>query len=205
MPSLVTIPPRGLGDILDDLNAVASAVSSYKNTGSIGPWFMQEIQAFNQLPTSVAILRQQIASVQGVFTGAGVAGAPSDDVTQAAGLVQGIESNYPAAQADLTNLTIKLLPIMPKLSAGAMDGAVVQALTLNGTQLVEVAHTIAGMVGDRDRARVLLQNAAVNPAVAPAVQNAALAAIQNASQAPWLKWVIGGGIAFVVMRGIMKR
>jgi hypothetical protein len=193
----------GLGNILDDLSALASAFQSYSSTGSMGPWIGQQITAFNQLPNSVTILQQQIASVSQVFSTNGVlATGVGDDVTQAGTLLAGVVANYPAASAQLNALTVRLLPIMSKLYVGNMDADVVQVLTANATETISTMHVITGLLADRDRAQLLVQQAAANPTLSPTIRDQALSALANASGSAWLKYVLYGGAALFILKKV---
>lgn len=195
-----------LGDILDDLNTLASATSSYGDTGSLGPWLSQQLTAFNQLPSTLPILKQQVANVQQVLTAGGAANtAASDDVMRAATLVAGVEQNYPAAAQQVNTLTVHLLPIMPKLYQGQMDGDVVGLLIQHGTEILATLHVVTSLLADRDNATVLVQQAAADPTLSPTLRDQAMSALANASGSAWLKYAIAGGVAWVVLRGLFGR
>jgi len=195
----------GLGDILSDLNAVAAATKAYGVAGGLGPWLTRTLVEFRALPVSVTTLTQQVQNASAILTQAGAGAGPAAQQLRDAGQqLDTIRTSYPGVSQKVAQLTLALLPVMSKIQAGIFDSEVLTALMGSGIDIVATVYSVNTLIGRRDQAQQLMQEAVTSPSLPPTLRGRIYQGMAGAGTADWLKIGVLGVIAFVVIRSVMR-
>lgn len=192
------VEQRRLGDIVSDIATIASAAGSYKDSGSIGPWIASQLTAFQQLPSSLAVLNGQVTNLAKVLPN-------SLDVREAKALAEDIGQRLPSVQAQVQAITVALGPVMPKIYSGTYDGDVLSALASHGANVIGTLSAIGDLLAKRDTAQSKLQSAVTDPTLSPSLRDKAIQALSSAGYSGVLKAAALLGIGYVIIRSVMKR
>lgn len=195
-----------MADILTDLQAIAAGYSSYQKAGGIGPWLAHQLAAFGQLPASLQSLRAQAFALQKVFQGdTSTTPAASEDLQNAIALLDTVNQQYPTAQQQVNDLTITLLPVMPKMSMGIFDADVIEKLTANSPQILATVTVVNRMLVQRDDAAQLLQQAATNPSLPTSLRDKAMRALAGTSWGDLVKYGFIAAVGVLVLKPLLRR
>lgn len=173
-----------IGDLLADVQAAALASDSFRASGSLGPWLAQQLAEFRRLPASLDSLCTQADAVARVLAERGAATTPAgQSVQDAYRLAQSAKAAYPAASLKVDQVTAAIAPVMPKVYAGVWDADVIGALLRSGVDVVSAVHTMTDLIGKRDEAQRLLQEAVTNPGLPSDTRDAAWSAMSRSDVA----------------------
>lgn len=204
MTMLVT-RTRGLGDILSDLENVASAVTSGLSPGGLQAWFQNQIAALNALPNDVKSLQAQIAAITAIVQANGNDSVATAALTAASNDVAAIVAQYPTVNANVGQAMVTVTPLLGSASSTILP------LLANSPALVGAFDGLTTLIAMRDDARTQLQAITTDYNLTADVRAQISAAIVNnvstpTSAASWLGWalVIGGGLlAFKIVRKVL--
>lgn len=195
----------GLGDILSDLNALAAGATGYGVAGGLGPWIVRTLTEFRALPNSVNTLSQQIQQASNVLTQAGAgAGPAAQQLRDAQSQVDNIRTSYPGVAQKVSQLTLALLPVMSKIQVGTFDTEVLTALLGSGVDIVATVYSMNSLIGRRDQAQQLIQDAVTNPTLPPSLRDRVFQGMAGAGATDWLKLGALALIGFVVIKSVMR-
>ncbi len=167
-----------LGDLVADLNTIATASDGYGTAGGLGPWLQNQLVAFRALPSAVASLHRQISGASAVLTQAGAGATTAAQQLRDAGqLVDSISTSYPGVSQKVDRLIVALIPVMPQINAGDFNTTVLTALLGSGLDMVQTVYSVNELLSKRDRAQTLIQQAVTDPSLTTEQRDGALAAM----------------------------
>lgn len=198
-----------IGDLVADLNAVALASNSFRETGSIGPWLAQQLADFRKLPPSLDTICGQADAVSRVLSERGSANTPAGQaVREAYRLAEQAKAQYPGVSVKVDTVTAAIAPVMPKIYAGTWDSDVIAALLRSGGDVALTIHKMTDLIGKRDEAQRLLQEAVTNPTLPSETREAAWSALTSGGTGMTMLRVallLGGGYVLVkALRGMFR-
>ena len=168
----------GLGDIVADLEALASLASAAGSSGGISAWMQAQISQFNALPNVVANLQSIINTLNGALTSAGVSPSAVTGLTQAQSDLTNITASFPTVQQQLGILGVTLYPA---LASGNVGLSTITQVSSQGGDVVATFNGMQQLFAYREDARSILLSIASNPALPVATQQQVTAALQNLS------------------------
>lgn len=193
------VPSRyrsGLGDVVADLEALASLASAAGSSGGISAWMQAQLTAFNALPNVVASLQGIITTLSGALTSGGVVAANVPGLTAAQADLTNITAAYPTVQSQLGIVGVTLYPA---LAAGTFGLSTITALSSQGADVVSMFNGMQQLFAYQEDAIGQLQGVAANPALPVAVQQQVAAALANLAT---LQVAPGGGIGTILVYGV---
>jgi hypothetical protein len=190
-----------VGSVFDDLQAVAGAYQSYRDTGSLASWLSSQMQAFRGVAASVPTLRQQVANVRPIVAGSPAAVSRLD---QASALLDRITAQYPNVNQRVSALVTTLLPILPQLQQGTVDAQVASVLAGQGLDIARTIHDATQLISDRDDAAAAIQDAVMHPELPVSVRDRAIQALRTATASEWWKPVLAIALGVVIIKAIWK-
>lgn len=193
---------QGLGDVLDDFQQAVAIVQQTAGGQSIGAWLTDRITRLNRLPADVRAERAKVTALQAYFSSANSPVVPYSQLSEAERLLDEIDANYPAVQQRVTQVSLALTPVLPKLQAGTFDNTVLTTLASSGLDLVGTFHDVNAILADYQQACDLVNQGITDPAIPATIRSGAQQAIAKAAGVNWLKVGILAGIGYVIIRAV---